>query len=183
MSLAPAKMPVGCPQCGKQLMVPVSAAGKQGRCPSCSNVFVLPALVAAEEVEDELRLQPLAGDPFAQNTLVSNHQLQPTAPQAYIPQAYAPPAGGYGQPAGQPAPFQVPNPYAPAAYPQKSAEEGGGWDASIVGGIVMMLGAIVWFFGALLLFNVFFIYPPILFVIGLVAFFRGMLSGNVSGGG
>jgi hypothetical protein len=182
MSLAPAKMPVGCPQCGKQLMVPVSAAGKQGRCPSCSNVFVLPALVAAEEVEDELRLQPLAGDPFGQNMQVSNHQLQATAPQAYAPQAYAPPAGGYGQPAAQEAPFQVPNPYAPAAYPQKNAQEGGGWDASMVGGIVMMLGAVVWFVGGLF-FDIIFFYPPILFIIGLVAFFRGMLSGNVSGGG
>ena len=181
MSLAPAKMPVGCPQCGKQLMVPVAAAGKQGRCPSCSNVFVLPALVAAEEVEDELRLQPLAGDPFGQNMHVSNYQLQPTATQAYAPQAYAPPTGGYGQPTGQPAAFEVPNPYAPAAYPQTKSAEGGGWDASMIGGIVMMLGAVVWFVGGLF-FDIIFFYPPILFVIGLVAFFKGMLSGNVSGG-
>jgi hypothetical protein len=186
MSLAPAKMPVGCPQCGKQLMVPVSAAGKQGRCPSCSNVFVLPTLVAAEEVEDELRLQPLAGDPFGQNMHVSSHQLQPTAPQAYAPQAYAPqtyapPAGGYGQPTAQPAGFEVPNPYAPAAYPQTKSAEGGGWDGSMIGGILMMLGAVVWFVGGLF-FDIIFFYPPILFVIGLVAFFKGMLSGNVSGG-
>jgi hypothetical protein len=46
---------------------------------------------------------------------------------------------------------------------------------------VMMLGAVVWFVGGLF-FDIIFFYPPILFVIGLVAFFKGMLSGNVSGG-
>ena len=45
----------------------------------------------------------------------------------------------------------------------------------VLGGIGMMVGALVWFFGALAL-GVIFIYPPILFVIGLATMIKGFLS-------
>ncbi len=50
----------------------------------------------------------------------------------------------------------------------------------MTGGLAMMAISAVWFFGGLA-FGIIFYYPPILFVIGLVGFFRGMFSGNVSG--
>ena len=44
----------------------------------------------------------------------------------------------------------------------------------IVGGTLMMVGAVVWFVGALVLADRIFFYPPILFVAGMVAVFRGI---------
>jgi hypothetical protein len=50
-----------------------------------------------------------------------------------------------------------------------------GIDASIGGGILMMVIAVVWFCGGLAL-DIFFIYPPILFIVGLVALIRGIVN-------
>jgi predicted Zn finger-like uncharacterized protein len=49
-------------------------------------------------------------------------------------------------------------------------------NASMWGGIGMMAFAAVWFFAGLFLLNVIFLYSPILFCVGLVAFFRGLFS-------
>lgn len=46
----------------------------------------------------------------------------------------------------------------------------------VLSGVLMMVGALVWFFGAAAV-GVYFIYPPILFIVGLVTFIKG-LSGN-----
>jgi 1,4-dihydroxy-2-naphthoate octaprenyltransferase len=46
---------------------------------------------------------------------------------------------------------------------------------AVITGVLMMVGAAVWFFGALAL-GVIFIYPPILFVLGLVAVVKGFLG-------
>jgi len=187
---AAAKVPVSCPKCGKQLMVPTTAAGKQGRCPACTHVFMLPALLEMPESDELPQLAPLASDPFGQNVPTSGYQLQPTAPQAY-PQASYP----YGSPpAQQPyAPQQPMNPhlanaYAEAAQKQSSDKynhgfgmEQRGWDAGMMGGLLMMLLAGVWFVAGLYCGFIFY-YPPILFLIGLVGFVRGLFTGNISGG-
>ncbi|MEI8203208.1 MAG: hypothetical protein WCH34_09370 [Bacteroidota bacterium] len=52
--------------------------------------------------------------------------------------------------------------------------------AGAIPGIIMMLFAVVWFFIGYNLGWVFF-YPPILFIIGLIAFLRGVITGNFSG--
>jgi hypothetical protein len=54
-----------------------------------------------------------------------------------------------------------------------------GWfgnvNAGILGGLIMMVIAIVWFFGGLA-FNILFFYPPILFIVGIAAFIKGILD-------
>jgi hypothetical protein len=54
--------------------------------------------------------------------------------------------------------------------------DGDGWgiNAGIGGGALMMLGAVVWFVLGILLLDRIFIYPPIMFVIGIIAFFKGI---------
>lgn len=66
-------------------------------------------------------------------------------------------------------------------------EEGGFWDIEkgginkgVLGGIIMMAIAVIWFFVALS-FGWIFFYPPILFLIGLYAFIKGLLTGNIRG--
>ncbi|MDN5203791.1 hypothetical protein QQ008_20540 [Fulvivirgaceae bacterium BMA10] len=50
----------------------------------------------------------------------------------------------------------------------------------VVGGVIMMIIALVWFFLGWQAGYIYF-YPPVLFVIGIYAFFRGIVKGNVSG--
>lgn len=61
------------------------------------------------------------------------------------------------------------------------APERAGVRAGVVGGVIMMVIAAVWFFLGWQAGRVFF-YPPILFVIGLYALVKGLLTGNVKGG-
>lgn len=60
------------------------------------------------------------------------------------------------------------------------APEKKGIEMGVIGGILMMGIAAIWFFGGLACDRVFF-YPPILFIIGLYAFFKGLTKGNISG--
>lgn len=199
MSSVAGKMSVVCPQCGKGLTLPASAAGKSGRCPSCTHVFRLPELVAATAVS-EPALAPLS--PF-EDEAGPDYQLQALPPAPFgPPQAGYSPAGypqqpGYAPPgnAFQPTAANAFDPHMPAinthapatsanANPSKYNHGFGleqrGWDAGMVGGLVMMLIGGVWFFGGLAVGYIFF-YAPILFVIGLVGFVRGLFTGNVAG--
>jgi hypothetical protein len=49
-----------------------------------------------------------------------------------------------------------------------------------MGGFAMMAIAAIWFFAGLYV-GLIFYYPPILFVIGLYAVLKGILTGNLAG--
>ncbi|MFZ5554760.1 MAG: hypothetical protein ACOZCO_16720 [Bacteroidota bacterium] len=51
----------------------------------------------------------------------------------------------------------------------------GGTNAGIIGGIIMMVGAVVWFIVGYYAGYIFF-YPPILFIIGVIAVVRGVMK-------
>ena len=55
-----------------------------------------------------------------------------------------------------------------------------GMSKGVVGGVIMMGIAVVWFIVGWIAGWIFF-YPPILFVLGLLTFFKGMATGNISG--
>ena len=57
----------------------------------------------------------------------------------------------------------------------KSKNENTIFEGEIMGGIAMMLGAIIWFVGGLA-FGITFIYPPILFLIGLGSLIKGLID-------
>jgi hypothetical protein len=57
-----------------------------------------------------------------------------------------------------------------------------GIERGALGGIAMMGIAVVWFVVGLMC-NYIFFYPPILFLIGLYAFVKGLLTGNIGGKG
>ena len=59
-------------------------------------------------------------------------------------------------------------------YEKKGIQKG------VCGGLTMMAIAFVWFFGGLCI-GIIFFYPPILFIIGLYSFVKGMATGNFSG--
>lgn len=55
-----------------------------------------------------------------------------------------------------------------------------GIQKGVLGGLIMMAIAFVWFFGGLAVGFVFW-YPLILFAIGVYAFVKGLVTGNISG--
>lgn len=55
--------------------------------------------------------------------------------------------------------------------------EGNVLNGGVMGGVLAMVGAVVWFVAGLAA-DVIFFYPPILFIIGLVAFFKGLAEGS-----
>lgn len=55
-----------------------------------------------------------------------------------------------------------------------------GMGAGMLGGLLMMAAAAIWFFAGLAA-DIIFFYPPILFIIGIVAFMKGLVTGNVAG--
>jgi hypothetical protein len=61
------------------------------------------------------------------------------------------------------------------------APERAGWNAGVLGGVVMLAIAAGWFFLGLQAGRIFF-YPPILAVIGVVGIVRGLATGNLAGG-
>jgi hypothetical protein len=163
MSIATEKISVGCAQCGQQLVVPASAAGKQGRCPTCKHVFPLDAPFAAQLIEPSPPPQTTIWDeqPAGDYTL----QPLPPTPQAPInPNPYAPPATTASK----------------GKYQHGFGLEHRGWDAGMMGGLTMMAIAALWLFVGLYFGRLFF-YPVILFIIGLVGFFRGLFTGNIVG--
>jgi hypothetical protein len=183
MSIAEDKIAVTCPQCEQQLLIPSLSVGKQGRCPSCKHIFPLAASIPT--------------DVFAPPpTLPSSPSLSPPSPT----KSWQPEAVGSYTPQPLPAmsslpanPYPPPTPYAPAtghvpptAQANKARYQHGfgwehrGWDSGMTGGLAMMAIAALWFFGGLACGLVFY-YPPILFIIGLVGFFRGLFTGNVTG--
>lgn len=100
---------------------------------------------------------------------------QPTSPFGQTASAgdddlrLAPDANPYTAPA---APLSSYN-FAPAKPQTHSGD--GEINGSLWGGIGMMVLAIVWFVGGLF-FDIIFFYPPILFIIGLIAFVRGLVN-------
>ena len=60
------------------------------------------------------------------------------------------------------------------------APEQKGIENGMAGGIAMMVIAAVWF-GAGWMAGIIFFYPPILFLIGVFALLKGLVTGNVSG--
>jgi len=102
--------------------------------------------------------------PYGDDDFQGDYQLQAAPPV---------PANPYSSPAIMPVSSSYAAPY---AKPRKEKT----WDSSVLGGIAMMIIAVVWFVGGLAV-NIIFIYPPILFIIGLIAFFKGIFGGNLAG--
>jgi len=148
--------------CGRALVLRDELAGQRIRCPECRSELTVPAgqpkyAPAAEPVLEVLPVTA-ADDPMA---------LRAEEPRAVAPR-----------------PRRMDLRDQSLAPPKPNVAKGGGGfgstNASIGGGLLMMVIAVVWFVVGFFVMNVTFIYPPILFVIGLVAFIRGLVKGSES---
>jgi hypothetical protein len=70
------------------------------------------------------------------------------------------------------------NPYLAQAVQERyerPARQESYFDGTVIGGVITMLVAVVWFFGGLAAGYIFF-YPPVMFVLGLIAVIKGLLD-------
>ena len=199
-------------ECGKILTVQDKAAGKTVRCPHCQAGVPVPAAPEddfkiieesppqAPPAAPSLRPDELVRVALDQPEVIARREPSEEAPrltrllkgtQFFVAEG-APTNPGWlriqtiTQKTGY-----IPDSTHTRAAPMPSddddddhdafAPERRGISAGMVGGIIMMVIAVVWFVLGWMA-GIIFIYPPILFVIGLFAFFKGLFTGNVAGG-
>ncbi|HVS35844.1 MAG TPA: hypothetical protein VMS17_09700 [Gemmataceae bacterium] len=163
--------------CGRKFRTADENAGRNAVCPDCRNKLIVPA--------SAVTTAPLAPPPIP----VNDPPPLPSAPYNHLPDAIpvghrtdAPPYGRpYRSPYDRDGDYRRRPPYGRDDITDRivrrppPVQRGGMTNAGIAGGILMMIGAVVWFVVGLQFDYVFF-YPPILFVIGLIALIKALVS-------
>ena len=162
----PEKQELVCDGCQKTLRIPEKYWGKKVRCPQCSEVLSIPASPPAAEVTvlDDVEFVEEDDDPFVDD-LYSDQDEYGDLPAA--PPRRAPASGRKKK-------------------KKKSEESGGGafgteksmLNSGVLGGLGLMLGAAVWLVLGLVLADRIFIYPPFMFLFGMVAVIKGIIRGE-----
>lgn len=166
---------VVCPGCGKELRLPASARGRRGKCPACQTVFQIPLDTPVWSAGQARSAWP---------SVVQNDS--PPLPDGLpaIPVNNAPPPIPVDD--GSTFPDLAGEPPKLSKLPESSTDsdffgpEKKGFEYGVLGGVVMMVIAVVWFVGGLMCDYIFF-YPPVLFIIGMVALIKGLATGNLAG--
>jgi hypothetical protein len=176
-------MPISllCP-CGRSLKAKDEFAGRKVRCPECRAILEVPAPVR-EEVEEDV-LEEIEEE--VMDVLPAREEPAGEKPRRGIRRE--PPARE--RPALRPAPEEDLPPRRPQPRsverrprdirrkePRVAFEEGwfGNVNAGAIGGVLMMAIAVIWFVAGLAG-GIIFFYPPVLFVLGLVALIKGLAS-------
>ena len=172
---APQPIEMVCTSCRRRLSVPGSAAGKKVKCP-CGVATAVPSAGAAPPApmpsNDPFGMA--ADDPFG---MPADNDPFAASADEFGESPFATSGGGEYGLASAPAYMSAPKPRKKAKRKKKtSAPSGAGPDmGQVLGGAGMMVGAVVWLVVGLML-GWIFIYPPILFIIGLVTMVKGFLS-------
>lgn len=149
--------------CGKVLRVPDAHAGKKAKCPGCGSLTSIPMPATEEEAIPEV-------EPAEEESLPVARTVSPSQ-------------RGNDEDDGM---EERERPRKKRRRPARAksangffsgfAEQERGWtNAGVVAGMLMMAGAVVWFVGGLMV-DILFYYPPVLFVVGLVAFIKGLIK-------
>ena len=143
--------------CGRALVLRDELGGKQIRCPECQAVLDVPKSEPLLAASEPLEVLPVAGASSpakpTDDPLKDLDRLRSVGPRN-----------------------RSDNPRT-SVQGQKPNTGFGGINAGVGGGILMMIVAVVWFVVGLMNDWIFY-YPPILFVLGLVAFIKGLVKGN-----
>ncbi len=158
-------------QCGRKIRTAEENAGRSASCPACGVTVLVPRSDAGQP----LRNAPAQEDAPAGNGFGYNLQSEEVVPTARRPDA----------PASYDRPRSDDNPPNRPARPRYDADRfakrppirTGRTDKGAIAGVLMMVGAVVWFVVGWAL-GIIFFYPPILFIIGLVCFIKGLANRN-----
>jgi hypothetical protein len=188
-------IPLKC-DCGRSLRVKDELAGRKVRCPVCKCVLAVPQadqpleVIPAESPFSGARASDSDSPPLVRRKYPSTPEedvdpepkpvVRRKVPQSDPDEDSSEPIVRAKYPSDSP-----PRPRPPGRLkrrPRKSRdglalEEGwfGSMNAGVIGGVIMMVIAVVWFVVGLHLGWIFF-YPPILFIIGIGAFIKGLVG-------
>ena len=159
--------------CGRSLRVIRGDKAKKAKC-LCGLLFDIPP----KELDKVLVLRPvekpvyLSDDQLVRNGSPFNSPLDlPSAP------TYLPPAETRSHTSTSRQNPQVQFPSHKSVDRQKTDQPKLFGSSTIYGG-AMMLGAVVWFVAGLFVLDRIFIYPPVMFVLGLIGFVKGLVNGS-----
>lgn len=147
-------MPISlsCTSCQRALRVKDELAGKQILCPDCKTKLTVPGGDMPPPLPEPAPEVGLAYEKPADDPYGARAELPPPEREEHVDD--------------QPAPQHAPT---------KPDKEFGSVNAGVGGGILMMAIAVVWFVVGWF-FDWYFCYPPILFVVGLIAFIKGLVN-------
>ena len=169
--------------CGKTLRVPDQHAGKRVRCPACTGVATVPEPEPMFEVVEEsnepmfevVEKAPPRARPVAKPTVSRDDDDDEDDRRGYGTSKSSRDEDDADE--ERPKPKKKKPKWKKRAAAQENqgrSLEGRVVNGGVAGGLLAMLIAIVWFVVGLVALDRIFIYPPILFVLGLVAFFKGL---------
>ncbi len=154
--------------CGKTLRVKDDHAGKWVRCPACKETAIVPEAEpepAFEVVEDEPAPPPRTRVKAEPAPFRFDKEKPPPRPRSQPDQEYDGPRKARKK-KRKPAEDEKPDHF---------SLEKGIMNSGVGGGLLTMVIAAVWFIVALQ-FDLVFYYPPILFVVGLIGFCKGLVD-------
>ena len=151
-----------CP-CGQPLEVDEIYAGKRAQCPACNAVVAVPGPAAAPRIAKHATLVP----PPPSSLDPRSSRKDEDDPDRKFRRRYSDVDEEDEDGEDRPRRRRV------------TERTHKFWNNSVRGGLIAMVIAVVWLVVGLL-FGVFFIYPLILFVIGLIGFIAGLVTGRDS---
>ncbi len=168
--------------CGKALRAKEELAGKKVRCPACSKVMKLPI---PEATPDDDAASILLADPDTNEKKPAVNYSTSFRGENQVPPPLPPTRAIMAKPPPLPPPSLEAKKKKRSRSNKRERYSGiafeKGWFGDInsgaIGGILMMVIAVVWFVLGWLG-GVIFFYPPILFVLGFIAFIKGLFGGD-----
>jgi hypothetical protein len=172
--------------CGKAFRVKDEFAGKKIRCTGCKQVLAvpLPELETAKSTEDEALNFLLTESPPLPTKRPAKARPDEESQETSVT-AEPPPRPASKRPAKEKEKKKSGSSLSQVRWSQfdkpREREERHGrsfrlvLSPTIITGLLMMLGAVVWF-GAGLAIGFIYFYPPVLFVLGIAAVFRGLMG-------
>jgi hypothetical protein len=163
--------------CGKQLQAPDEYAGKRVKCPACGSAFAVPLPEpepAGEEPEAPPDDEHFAEQPRSRDREESN-------PFAFDDDERDRERGrdrDRDRDRGRDRDWDRGRDLDVRRERPKPVAQGGITNAGVGGGLLAMGGAALWFCVGLFAFDRFFFYPPILFILGLIAVIKGLAGGG-----
>ncbi len=159
--------------CGRKFRTSDENAGRSATCPDCRARLVIPAAALAEPtilpeiVEDESAAPRNAYPMQSEEAAPSPRRGRPLRDDPYD-RDDAP---------SRRRPYYGRDDVIDRIVKRPPIRRGGMTNAGALAGVAMMVGAVIWFVVGLYL-DIIFFYPPVLFIIGLIAFIKGLVSGG-----
>ena len=197
------RITIQCGECTGKLSVPSTAAGKKVKCPKCLSIIPIPAVTVQDAPEkaaprrantvpaprtpaaERPQSTPAARPRKARRTEPQdNNWTEETSDESSGSDNWDSYDSYNDAPAAMP-----PKKKARASSSRDSSPRGNAFEAppsqprsgsgvnwgAMGTGILMMVGAVVWFVVGLMGDRIFF-YPPVLFVLGIISFFKGLFG-------